>query len=318
MEVKYDINQYLLSIKMSAKTRILVEGKDDKNHVCNLLMFFSKNNKIKIDTAESIRADSAETGKNNRAKLDKIHSLCDYISTHRNFYILRDREYHKFQFIPSILDEMNEHESEGNLSWTIGHSLENYFFQESIMLKAYRFITACEFKTHASDLFSEIFSSALKISSAISVSAKNIGKSSYPMGVISWKDFTITDNNKLILDIDNWNKDDTSIICNEFKAEFKKNSMSINNVDINTARRVGRGHTLMIMLQRIYSACLYHIGKKTDIKKAIEYADEFSKIKESTVAGALGEAWISSIEKGSSNYPVNLVSAVLPNQFVQL
>ena len=37
MELKYTIPKYIAKVKMSSKKRILVEGKDDKSHIKNLL-----------------------------------------------------------------------------------------------------------------------------------------------------------------------------------------------------------------------------------------------------------------------------------------
>ncbi len=37
MNLKYDISNYIASVKMSSKKRILVEGRNDKSHISNLL-----------------------------------------------------------------------------------------------------------------------------------------------------------------------------------------------------------------------------------------------------------------------------------------
>lgn len=69
MEVKYDISQYITNVKMSSKKRVLVEGRDDKSHITNLLNITVSKHKIKIDTAENIRGDCQVTKKTTELKL---------------------------------------------------------------------------------------------------------------------------------------------------------------------------------------------------------------------------------------------------------
>jgi hypothetical protein len=90
MEVKYDVPKYIASVRMSSKKRILVEGKDDKAHIKNLLNVTLGSNRIKIDTAENIKGDCRVTSKNNRAKIEKIHSFCEASNEHNNLYFLCD------------------------------------------------------------------------------------------------------------------------------------------------------------------------------------------------------------------------------------
>lgn len=82
MEVKYDVQKYITSVRMSSKKRILVEGRDDRSHVKNLLEVTLGENQIKIDTAENIKGDCNITKKNNRAKIEKIHMI--FVNRHQN------------------------------------------------------------------------------------------------------------------------------------------------------------------------------------------------------------------------------------------
>lgn len=86
MEVKYDIPQYIASVKMSKKNRVLVEGRYDKSHLKNLFFSVLGNSRIKVDTAEYIKGDCGATAKNNRAKIDKIHSYCGGLKDYKNLF----------------------------------------------------------------------------------------------------------------------------------------------------------------------------------------------------------------------------------------
>lgn len=309
MEVKYDISQYIASVKMSRKSRILVEGKDDKSHVRNLLLTVLGRNKIKVDTADLIKGDCGVTSKNNRAKIDKIHNYCNNSEGYENLYFLCDREFSKFNISNVIEDLMRDHEREGNLCWTSGHSFENYFIERQVIPEAYRYLTGSEYKADAVYLFSEILPESINIISSISLAAKDIGKSTYPGGVIRWDDFKIVDRN-LFFSIDEWRIGDSSQIKKEFSEAYKKYYPIARSSEETICARICRGHTAMQMLQRIFAACLHQAGLDNSSELSAKHAEDFSRLRESSLSSALCEAWLQSIKNGNKNYPANLVSSV--------
>lgn len=309
MEVKYDISQYLASVKMSSKKRILVEGKDDKAHIGQLFYAVLGDSKIKIDTAENLKGISAATSKNNRAKIDFIHAICKTSDQYGNLYLLCDREYLKFNIGRQIEDLMDEHENDGNLNWTIGHSLENYFIDGDLIIDAFSFLTASEFKLGASDLFKRVLNSAIRVVAALTLSAKDIDSCSYPAGTIQWNDFSICDN-KILLGIESWRTKNRSEIATRFIDGVNKYLPIVENSEELICSRICRGHTAILMLQRVFSACLYHTGNVHDETTSRKDANIFGSLKESTVASALSEAWIRRVKAGSASYPKNLVQSV--------
>lgn len=309
MEVKYDITQYITSVKMSAKKRILVEGRHDKSHIKNLLNVTLGENLIKIDSAENIKGDCQVTAKNNRAKIEKVYIACKSSQEHSKLYYLCDREFLDFDIGYRVVDLMREHKKEGNLSWTLGHSLENYFIESDLISDAYRYLTNSEYKSEATEIFNKLLPSALKIITIISLAAKDIDKSSYPLGVISWDDFAV-DNNTLVFDIDSWRATEYQNILIEFKKACRKYQPIVDASEPVIHARICRGHTAMQLLQRVFSCCLFTSGYQQDKDLAKKHATEFSKLKESVVSTALCEAWLRTIKNGSNNYPLNLVSSV--------
>ena len=309
MDVKFDIPQYFASVKMSSKKRVLVEGRDDKAHISNLFFAILGNNKIKIDTAENIKGVCGSTSKNNRAKIDLIHQTTKTTNHYENLYFLCDREYLKFNIGEEIQDLMDGHESDGNLSWTLGHSLENYFLEADLISDAFSYLTGSEFKVPAVTLFNELLPSALQIIAAITLSARDIGSSTYPIGSINWKDFHL-DNNILSFDAANWiQKKDDEISKAFYSKYFKYLSILVKSKNL-ICSRICRGHTSILMLQRIFSACLYKVGNHLDEFAARRDANSFCNIRELSVSNALSEAWIRKIKTGNALYPANLVVAV--------
>jgi hypothetical protein len=311
MDLKYDISNYIASVKMSSKKRILVEGRDDKSHINNLLDVLLVGHKIKIDTAEGIKGDCDRTAKNNRAKIEKIHEATKQSKSHANLFYLCDREFVKFNVDEKITDLMTEHESDGNLSWTIGHSLENYFITDDLVCKAYRFLCGSEYKNRAEDLYKKIFPSALRTIAAVTLAAKKIEKCTYPSGTIGWQDFVVDDDDeKIYIDIDKWKSGKNNVVATDFYREFLAYIPIVDGSDALICSRICRGHTAMLMLQRVFSACLFFVIKSEDESLAEKIAGDFSRIREGALASALSEAWIQSVRTGNAIYPENLIKSV--------
>ncbi|MDC9621101.1 hypothetical protein PSI22_05530 [Xenorhabdus sp. XENO-7] len=308
MVMMYDVKQYIVKTRMSSKKRILVEGKDDKAHIENLIFEKFEDIKVEIDTAENIKGENKTTASNNRAKIEHIHNTCKSSKHHRNLHFLCDREYLKFNIGKEIEDAMNEHENDGNLNWTIGHSFENYFLDKNIILDAFGYLSGLEFKRSAINLFEKILPSAIKLATIIALSAREIKKSSYP-GNIQWSYFSISENS-LNFNIDEWKSQNPNELSKIFVNYVEKFTPIIEKTELLICSRICRGHTAVLILQRIFSACLYSVGKDIYEPLSKKSANEFANIKESSISSALSEAWIKTIKPENNNYPLNLINSV--------
>jgi len=309
MDLKYDIPNYVASVKMSSKKRILVEGKDDKSHIKNLLNVTAKGHKVKVDTAENLKGDCARTAKNNRAKIEKIHEITKQSSNHENLHFLCDREFLKFEVTDHIDDLMAESEVDGNLNWTIGHSLENYFIKEDLVCRAYRFLCGSEYKNDAENLYKKVFTSALKLIATVTLAAKAIEKCSFPAGTINWTNFNI-DSEKVVFNIEEWKASNNNQVAENFYNEYIKYLPIVDKSDALICSRICRGHTAMVLLQRTFAACLNEVAKSDDAALSNKLASGFSKIKESALASALCESWLQGVDDGSAIYPERLINSV--------
>ncbi len=304
----YDINKYVAKTNMSAKTRILVEGSDDKDHIVNLLDVVKSGHRVRVDTAEMIKGDCGITRRNNRAKIDKIYSICKNSNGHKKLYYLCDREFLKFEVEKVIVDLMGEHEADGNFSWTIGHSIENYFFNEAILIDAYRYLCGSSFKSSAQNIFVALLPSIFKLVANITLAAKEIEKSSYPIGVLMWEDFEVS-NEKISLK-NSWLSRNENQVAAAFNNQLNRFGPIVEASEELICSRICRGHTAMVMFQRIFSACIFYSGSIENKEKAFKDSNIFANLKESNVSSALCEAWLRKVQEGKAIYPINLVDSV--------
>lgn len=292
---------------MSKKTRILVEGKDDRAIMRNLLSIFGKSNEIGIDVAADLKGTCKITALNNRAKVEKIHTACRDSIHHRQLYFFCDREFRKFRIENAIFDEASEHNNEGNLFWTLGHSIENYFLSEDILIEAYRFLCLSGHKNDASLIFQSILNQSIRLIAQITFAAKEINKSGYPLSIISWTNISIDAEEKTIKIIRDTEKKDR--IHQEFWREFDKCSKTIDESDYFACVQFCRGHTAMLIMRNIFAACIYKAASSSDIDIADREANLFFNLSENVLASALSEAWLKRVKNGVP-YPKNLINII--------
>lgn len=308
MGLNYDISEYIAKTKMSAKKRVLVEGRDDRSHFKNLLDFLVQGHSVKIDTAENIIGDCDHTRRNNRAKIDKIHDRCRSLTTHRNLHYLCDREFHLFDVDEKISDLMGN-ESIGNYTLTRGHSMENYFFTEEILCDAYRYLYGSEYKTDAISVFKNVLHAGLRSIVAITLAARDMGISGFPAGNIFWQHFIIEDR-FVFFDIEAWVTEKDSELARNFRESYIKYIAIVDSSDPIVYSRVCRGHTAMLLLQRLFARCIYFVTYAHNEEQALRDANIFSQISEAKVAGALCESWVRLAKGGVALYPETLLERV--------
>ncbi|MCF2910792.1 hypothetical protein L1285_21010 [Pseudoalteromonas sp. DL2-H2.2] len=302
---KVDVGTYITKVKMSRKVRILVEGPHDKVYLSNLLDTLKVNARIKVETATNLIGDCPVTRKNNKAKIMKIHEKCKNQSAYSNLYYLCDREFYKFEIGDKIEDLMDEHESDYNLNWTIGHSLENYFLNPEIINVGFSFLAHTQHKKEALTKLSVVLSQALNIVAAITLAAKDAGiKFTYPCSIIKWQNFKFQ-GDTLQLCVTN-----TEPLAAKLFSKYDQIKPAVDASDKKAIARICRGHTAIVLLQRVFSACIYNVGQDNDKDTAKSDADNFSSLNEKHISTALSQAWISNISNETNNYPKPLIDSV--------
>jgi hypothetical protein len=147
---------------MSSKIRVLVEGKDDRGHILNLLNLLAPKVRLKVDIAVDILGDCKLTASNNRAKIEKIHGQCKGNESYRRLFFLCDREFRNFVIGGLVEDKSVDHEVDGNMSWTLGHSIENYFLSPHMLSEGAAAETECNTHPCGKVLRCHITNSVLK------------------------------------------------------------------------------------------------------------------------------------------------------------
>jgi 5S rRNA maturation endonuclease (ribonuclease M5) len=307
MELKYDIATYLTSVKMSSKIRVLVEGRDDQAHLLNILPFLCKGKKIKIDIAADIKGECQATAKNNRAKIERIHELSRNNQSNKNIFFLCDRETRGFAISDKLRNSISGHHVDGALSWTLGHSIENYFFSSDLLAEGLRYLTSSAHKGPAVELFKSSFESSVRLIACLTLAAQSINTTSLPCGLIQWRNIKFEDNNSIAIDY-------TSIknpLSEKLQGEHEKFKNIVAASDIEECSLICRGHTAVILFQRIFSACLFLSAATAGSESPALDASIFNSLDERNVAAALSESWIKRIESGNAAYPAPLIEAIL-------
>lgn len=305
-QLQYDINTYLTSVKMSSKIRVLVEGRDDKSHVSNVISLLCKNAKYKVDVAVDIKGICHTTSKNNRAKIEKAHEIVKGDMRYKKLFFLCDREDRGFLINDFIKDEIDGHYVDGQLSWTLGHSIENYFLSPDLLGDGLRYLTPSAHKNQAIAHFMSCFEPAMRIIAALTLAARKFGSVSYPCGVISWKNLKLDQNEGIKIEF--------SSIKNPQIEAFEKHFYSfetcVKSSELNVCVQLCRGHTAMVLIKRVFAACLFFVMKESGDKAAESEANIFDSLNESLLSNALAEAWIRKLSLGEAAYPLPLVEAV--------
>jgi hypothetical protein len=306
----YDIPQYLAKIRMSSKTRVLVEGKDDRAHLKNLLFTLGLPNSISVDTAESIRATEPNARKNNRAKIDRVHEFCIGKPECESLYFLVDREFDHFRIEDKISNDLSNIIS-NNKALTHGHSFENYFFNSEVITNGLQYLCPSEFKSASTTLFQNNEVLFFRIIASITLAAKEVAKYSYPVGAIKWQDFSFNAG-ALTFDVDVWLKCHDYEIGHAFAHSYR-NYMTIAAVsETKNCTFISRGHTGISMLKKCYSACIYETGKETSDIRSKKEAIAFCNHADSVVSGVLAQAWLDLISTNNSVlYPDTLINSLV-------
>ncbi|MBD1584942.1 hypothetical protein [Pseudoalteromonas sp. S16_S37] len=166
-----------------------------------------------------------------------------------------------------------------------------------------------EFKYDAIELLKSMLPSAINIIAALSLAARDLKSSSYPCSLVKWQHYNIgVDSIELNLDKATEGKQER--FCFEFIQKYEYYLPTVKASEVEVKSRICRGHTAITLLQRLFAACIFHIGREQNEALALKDANKFSSISESSISNALCQAWLGAISKGYENYPIHLVDSV--------
>jgi hypothetical protein len=312
---------------MSRKKRLLVEGKDDKQFFKLLLeelYTYEKSEIVKgrvsIDSAEILIDFEQTIG--NREKVEVIcHSVKD-TSYANNLVGFVDREFREFELGANIQDKLTVHKVQDRLVWSRGHSVENYFFDFSILRDPLRDLSATEFFDEALTLFERVIESTIRLACAASLTGNELGKLNLIKHSISWKLLEVTPSGVVLL-LDGWEKylvekqglplEEAQKIINRHQGWYKR----IEIVDFCLVRWMCHGHIGLAFIWAVYSRCVYNVCPGDGRRKPETEVANVQGIKEGNRFHACASWWARKAMGNQCDYPIEvfkLLDLVLPKQ----
>jgi hypothetical protein len=300
---------YRNMIKMSAFKYILVEGRDDKISLTYLIQdLLGKHSDIKVHGAHQIRFG------NDIGNRERVEAICESLkdeSSAKRFVGFVDREFREFDLNENINDLINKHNIIGCLIWSRGHSIENYYFDFTILERVLRLYSVTEYFDEAIILFEQNLQSILKLACAISLAAYEHKILKPVRSSIDWK---ILDFNASILDINtaNWSKtlikkqkirnEDTDALIGAFQAWFEK----VSKADYEIVRWLCHGHIGLTFIWAAYARCVFEVCERAKSVDPWREANKVLKAEETVRFNGCASEWARQAVNKLCEYPTSI------------
>ncbi len=183
---QYSSQEYKNILEMSHHEKhLLVEGRTDVMIFDILFEEFlgvdwRDDHKLVIDCAETLISSDEFRGGNR----ERVEKMCA-IYQEKNLVGFIDREFRNFQTENKLVDEIKKHYQNNNLIWSRGHSLENYYFEISILRSSFRDIGGDEFN-QAYELFQNNFDSFIRTAGTLSLAGHALKQYDKFIGTIQY------------------------------------------------------------------------------------------------------------------------------------
>ncbi|MUH00031.1 DUF4435 domain-containing protein [Scytonema sp. UIC 10036] len=309
----YKPSDYRNLIRMSNKKRLLVEGKEDKI-LFKLLLdeLYSQKNKIDIDSAEDLINFDNAIG--NRQKVEAIcQSLTNEPYNHKLVGFV-DREFRDFDISDTIQDNLNLHKVQGQLVWSRGHSMENYFFDFSILRDPLRDLSAAEWFDDALYLFKQLIDSTIRLACSVSLVGHELGILKRIKCSVSWQmlNILVASNNVQIL-FNSW--EENFITDQNFCQEEAKKIITryqywhqiIEQADFKVVRWLCHGHIGIAVIWAVYSRCVYDICCRNKRGNPESEVAVVQRIKEENRTHTCASWWARKAVVNQCDYPIEVL-----------
>ncbi|AVH61967.1 DUF4435 domain-containing protein [Nostoc sp. 'Peltigera membranacea cyanobiont' N6] len=334
------ISRYKLKLEFSHTIHLLVEGKTDKILFQRLLEeIFDKTNQrlsrddIFIDSAELLTGfTKVNTRLGNGEKVELFYQQLENESCISKFVGFADREFKDFDISEIIQDKLPEHKVQGRLVWSRGHSIENYFFDVSILRYTLRILSITEWLDDALKTFENLISSTVRLACAVSLASKDLKYIKAVQNSINWQIVEIDDFN-VNLRIDDWKQCliKSQKLNNERVEEIVERYIYwysiIKTTDFSVIRWVCHGHIGINTIWAVYIRCVYEVCRKkfqvdlanasldsADIEEIRKEAARkeanklHEKIQEEIITHICGCHWASKIIGNQFDYPLKVLT----------
>jgi hypothetical protein len=306
--MRFTPQDYRAYVQISHKRHLLVEGRDDKRAFLLLIdeiqlrtgTAYSTN--IDIDSANDLIDFGVVLG--NRQKVENIAASIAGHTYAPRFVGFVDREFRQFTISNTLEDSSVGPTVIGQLVWSHGHSLENYYFDLRVMRAPLRDFSVISNFHQALALLEKVFDSTLQIACAASLMGRENDLLWLVKRAVDWQTLLIS-GESISLDLAAWekrlakhlNQVDSSRLVQDFEKWLR--IVELSNVVV--ARMICHGHIGFSYLWAAYARCVYEVTQnETEVTRVLR-ADETVRL------NATASSWSRVLSTGARNYPTEVL-----------
>jgi hypothetical protein len=253
-----------------------VEGKDDKYLIERLYRDFvqgqdqyPKINKLWVDTAENLIAESSVSNYGNRAKVIAIAQSVKGKTYQNNFVGFADREFDQFTWdweqTPELVDNGPGHRVDDRLVFSRGHSIENYLFQTPVLSEVLKILSTTPYAADAIETFETTFNSALSIACTLGLAAAKAQVLAKVNSTIDDQLFRQTSTTTVTFEFDRWiekllDREISNVQAENLKLHYTRYQSLVAQASPPLIRWICHGHLGFDCLKAWYQKCLVQIS----------------------------------------------------------
>jgi hypothetical protein len=307
-ELNYNPTGYRNMVKMSRFKYILVEGKFDKIALHYLIdELFGKCPDLRVHGAYQIQFGSNGSRKGNRERVEEIAESIGSKKYAKRFVGFVDREFRGFELENGIEDMLTKHNVVKRIIWSRGHSIENYYFEFTVLRGPLRDFTTTSHFSDALDLFEQNLEQILKLACAASLAGLELGQLEKVKCSITWELLQF-DTSKLSIITSNWLSNLTrGKLSNEAAqrliSSFQLWLEKLSEVDFSILRWLCHGHIGTAFIWAAYARCVLEVSQRSGGRDPLNEARNVLKAEETVRCNGCASAWAKYAQRKSCEYP---------------
>jgi len=315
----YTPAEYRIMVKMSKCKYILVEGRDDVIAFKYLIqeLYGGKCSDIQIDGAHQIRFGS---NIGNRERVENISESLKDKQYSKRFLGFVDREFRGFIFDSAIEDAICKHSIISRLIWARGHSLENYYFDFSILRRALRHHSVTPYFDDALELFEQNLEQIIVLACAVGLAGNDCGVLQHIKSSIDWTVLEF-DTSGLVINPTLWSRilnkkkmrsEDVISLVESFQRWLGK----VMATDFNVVRWLCHGHIGITVIWAAYARCVFEVCQKAGSENPRGEANNVLGANETVRCNGCASEWARQAFHKACEYPMeifSLLDVTIPN-----
>lgn len=315
---KFIPEAYRNYLRMSKKKHILVEGKWDRIAITFLLGEMTRLAKIKtedisVETAEQIiGSDGIKIG--NREKILDIAKSIKEKDYKIKFLGFIDREFDDFEIEDDVIrDKVCCHKSDDRILFSRGHSIENYWFETSILGLTLEGQSTIPFSDQVLLMYGEIFQEALYQACSLGLAASELQILGRLDKSFKWIFFELKSKNELYFLLEDWifhvkeNRNISDELARSLEEKFIFYLEKLRRSENFLPRWLCHGHIGIDFLYAVYCACLLNVASQAENqdKSPISHIEWVGR---DALFYLLIKSWAKKALNGDCEYPEEIAS----------